>query len=153
MKIARANRNDVSELYQLQLLAFESEAEMIGSRDVPALMETQEANEQDFVNWITLKLVTDSGEIIGAIRYRKNGGVIEVGRLMTHPNYRHQGLAQRLMSEVDLACPDETKELYTCTKSWVNIRLYEKMGYKSFKVVTENSGLSFVYMRKSPSFV
>ncbi len=149
MKIVKANVNDVFELYKLQLLAFESEAEMIGSRDVPALMETKEANEKDFVNWITLKLVSDSGEIIGAIRYRKNGDVIEVGRLMTHPNYRHQGLAQCLMSEVDLACPNETKELYTCTKSWINIRLYEKMGYKPFKVITENSGLSFVYMRKT----
>ena len=149
MRIVKANVNDVFELYKLQLLAFESEAEMIGSRDVPALMETKEANEKDFVNWITLKLVSDSGEIIGAIRYRKNGDVIEVGRLMTHPNYRHQGLAQCLMSEVDLACPNETKELYTCTKSWINIRLYEKMGYKPFKVITENNGLSFVYMRKT----
>lgn len=149
MRVAKANVNDVFELYKLQLLAFESEAEMIGSRDIPALMETREDNEKDFVNWITLKLVSDSDEIIGAIRYRKNGDVIEVGRLMTHPNYRDQGLAQCLMSEVDLACPNETKELYTCTKSWINIRLYEKMGYKPFKVITENSGLSFVYMRKT----
>lgn len=37
MKIVRAKEEDISELYKLQLLAFESEAEMIGSRDVPAL--------------------------------------------------------------------------------------------------------------------
>ena len=39
MKIIQADRNDIPELYRLQLLAFESEAEMIGSRDVPALQE------------------------------------------------------------------------------------------------------------------
>lgn len=148
MKIIKAEVTDTSELYELQLLAFESEAEMIGSRDVPALLETKEDNRKDFINWITLKLINDSGEMIGAIRYRRNGNVIEVGRLMIHPDYRRRGLAQRLMSEVDLACPNEIKELYTCTKSWSNIRLYEKMGYKPFKEVREDSGFSFVYMRK-----
>lgn len=148
MRIVKADINDVPELYKLQLLAFESEAEMIGSRDIPALLETKEENEEDFVNWFTLKLVNDSDKIIGAIRYRHNNDIIEVGRLMIHPDYRHQGLAQCLMNEVDLAYPNEKKELYTCTKSWINIRLYEKMGYSSFKEITDESGLSFIYMRK-----
>ena len=42
IKIIQTNRNDIPELYRLQLLAFESEAEMIGSRDVPALQEAEE---------------------------------------------------------------------------------------------------------------
>lgn len=53
-----------------------------------------------------------------------------------------------MLEAVDLACGDKTKELYTCTKSWTNIRLYEKMGYKPFKEVAKETGLSFVYMRK-----
>ena len=48
MKIIQADRNDIPELYRLQLLAFESEAEMIGSRDVPALQEAEEENARDF---------------------------------------------------------------------------------------------------------
>lgn len=146
--IKRADSGDIPALYDLQLLAFESEAEMIGSRDVPALLESREHHQNDFSNWVTLKLLNDSDEIIGAIRYRRSGDVIEIGRLMVHPDFRQQGLAQRMLAEVDKACPQETKELYTCTKSWINIRLYEKTGYKAFKEVTENSGLSFVYMRK-----
>lgn len=148
MKILPAIAADAVELYKLQLLAFESEAEMIGSRCVPALMETEEEHIQDFPNWHTLKLVNDTGNIIGAIRYRKTDDIIEVGRLMVHPAYRHQGLAQQLLTEVDNAYPHETKELYTCTKSWINIRLYPKIGYTAVKEHTEESGLSFVYMRK-----
>jgi ribosomal protein S18 acetylase RimI-like enzyme len=148
MRIVCAEKSDVLELYKLQLLAFESEAEMIGSRDVPALLETKEENEKDFINWNVLKLINDSGKIIGAIRYRKNDDVIEVGRLMVHPDYRHQGLAQKLISQVDLVCPNDTKELFTCKKSWINIRLYEKMGYKIFREHTEGNGLPLVYMRK-----
>lgn len=148
MKILYADENDISELYQLQLLSFESEAEMIGSRDVPALLETKEDNEKDFGNWNVLKLVNDANEIIGAIRYKKDGEIIEVGRLMVHPEYRRQGLAQELLAQVDQVCQNETKELFTCKKSWTNIRLYEKMGYKCFKECTVESGLPMVYMRK-----
>lgn len=148
MKIVQADRNDIPELYRLQLLAFESEAEMIGSRDVPALQESEEENAREFSSWITWKMVNEEGSIIGAIRYRHGNGVLEVGRLMVHPEYRHQGLAQQLLSEIDRKYPDEVRELYTCTKSWINIRLYEKMGYKKYKEHMEESGLSFVYMRK-----
>ena len=148
MKLIPATVQDIPALYDLQLLAFESEAEMIGSRDVPALLESREHHRQEFPNWITMKLVNDEGKIVGAIRYRPDGGIIDVGRLMVHPDYRRQGLAQRMLAEVDRACPDLTRELYTCTKSWINIRLYDKMGYRPVREVTEESGLSFVYMRK-----
>ena len=148
MKIIHAVKQDISELYALQLLAFESEAEMIGSRSVPALMETAQEFETDFVNWNTLKLVNDANVIIGAIRYKEVDGIIDVGRLMIHPKYRRQGLARRLLHEVDQRYPDMVKELYTCTKSWTNIKLYESMGYQPYKECREASGLSFVYMRK-----
>ena len=59
MRIIPADINDVPKLYQLQLLAFESEAAMIGSRDVPALQETEEDARRDFANWETFKLEDD----------------------------------------------------------------------------------------------
>lgn len=67
MRIIKAETKDISELYRLQLLAFESESEMIGSREVPALQETAEENRVDFENWNTLKLENDDGKIIGAV--------------------------------------------------------------------------------------
>ncbi len=146
--IKEASIGDAKEFYNLQLLAFESEAEMIGSREVPALQESREHHREDFNNWKTLKLVDDAEVIIASIRYKVFDDMIEIGRVMTHPDHRLQGLAQKLLDEVDKTYPDKMKELYTCTKSWKNIRLYEKMGYESYSEVTEPSGLSFVYMRK-----
>ena len=150
MIITRAEIKDVPQLYQLQLLAFESEAEMIGSRDVPALRETEEDNQRDFTNWNVLKLEDSTGKIIGAIRYREREEFIEVGRLMVHPAYRRRGFAQKLLSEIDHICPNRSRELYTCTKSWSNILLYEKMGYKAYREHTDDKGLPVVYMRKNP---
>ena len=147
MEISSADINDAKELYRLQRLSFESETQMVGSRDLPALTETEEENIRDFGRWSVLK-ITDGGKIVGAVRYRHDGGAVEIGRLMVHPDYRRRGLAQRLLSEVDKLHPHEVKELYTCTKSLINIRLYEKMGYVPYAEHAEESGLSFVHMRK-----
>lgn len=77
MVIEQAKLSDIEELYALQLLAFESEVEMIGSRSVPALMESFEQARDDFSRWNVLKAV-ENGAIIGAVRYRKQGAVVEI---------------------------------------------------------------------------
>ena len=148
IKILPATAADIPELYRLQLLAFESEAEMIGSRAVPALMETAEHSRADFPNWTVWKILSPEGAIVAAIRCRQDGDIIEIGRLMVHPDWRRQGLARQMLRAVDKTFPDVPKELYTCTKSWINIRLYTNMGYRPVREVFEPSGLSFVYMRK-----
>ena len=147
-RIIEATPSDIAELYQLQLLSFESEAEMIGSRLVPALMESEEKFEKDFSQWHTYKMVDATGVIIGGIRYRFDTDSVEVGRLMVHPDYRQQGLAQKLLSFVDTQSGTKRRQLYTCTKSWLNIKLYTKMGYKPIKEEQDGIGLSFVYMEK-----
>ena len=71
-----AKQNDINELYELQLLAFESEAEMIGSRAVPALLESYEEAVLDFENWTVFKTVNENGKIIGSIPT----GCCQIGR-------------------------------------------------------------------------
>lgn len=67
---------------------------------------------------------------------------------MVHPEYRKQCLAQKLLEFVDEECKPKRRALYTCTKSWINIKLYTKMGYKPIKEEQDETGLSFVYMEK-----
>ena len=148
MEIVKATESDILELYRLQLLTFESEAEMIGSRMVPALMESEEDYRGTFNQWHTYKMVDDAGKIIGGIRYQYDAGVVEVGRLMVHPDYRQQGLARKLLAFVDEQCSQDRRVLYTCTKSWINIKLYTNMGYKAVREIQDDTGLSFVYMEK-----
>ena len=148
-----ATHADVRELYELQLRAFESEAEMIGSRSVPALMETYEHSLADFGNWTVLVTRDESGSIIGAIRYQKVDDHIEIGRLMVAQEHRRQGVATGLLCAVEERTQERVFELYTCTKSWINIRLYEKLGYRTFKEEKGENDLSFAYMRKTASQV
>lgn len=143
-----AKETDIKELYDLQLRAFESEAEMIGSRNVPALMETHEHSLADFHNWTVLVKRDDSGAIIGAVRYKKVDGHIDVGRLMVAQEHRNRGVASDLLRAVEEVTGESTFELYTCTKSYTNIRLYERLGYRTFKEEQGERELIFAYMRK-----
>ena len=144
-----AGEKEIRELFDLQLRAFESEAEMIGSRNVPALIESYEENEADFRNWTVLIRRDDSDKIIGAVRFRAEGDHIEIGRLMVDPEFRNRGIAIGLMTAVEELTGAKAFELYTCTKSYININLYEKLGYKLYKVEQGGRDLSFAYMRKN----
>ena len=144
-----AKEKDIKELFDLQLRAFESEAEMIGSRNVPALLESYEDNEEDFSNWTVLVKRNDFGGIIGAVRYREGGDHIEIGRLMVAPEHRNRGVAIGLMTAVEGLTQAKAFELYTCTKSYININLYAKLGYRTYKVEQGDRDLSFAYMRKT----
>ena len=143
-----AEEKDIRELYDLQLRAFESEAEMIGSRNVPALMETREENRRDFRHWTVLLRRDEAGAIVGAVRFRKEGDHVEIGRLMVAPEYRNRGVATGLMGAVEELTRESRFELYTCTRSYININLYEKLGYRVFREEQGEKDLAFAYMRK-----
>ena len=138
-----AKEKDIRELFDLQLRAFESEAEMI------ALMESLEENRADFRNWTVLVKRNDEGRIIGAVRFREESDHIEIGRVMVAQEYRNRGVAIGLMTAVEELTQAKTFELYTCTKSYININLYEKLGYRIYKEEQGDRDLSFAYMRKT----
>lgn len=144
-----AEEKDIRELFDLQLHAFETEAEMVGSRNVPALMESLEENASDFKNWTVLVRRDDEGRIIGAVRFRREGDHIEIGRVMVAQEHRNKGIATGLMTAVEELTQEKVFELYTCTKSHTNIDLYEKLGYRIYKVEQGDRDLSFAYMRKT----
>lgn len=211
-QIEIATESDIKELYDLQLVAFESEAEMVGSRNVPALMETYEHSCEDFKNWTTLIKRDESGKIIGAARFQQMTDYdesdnfspaaphFEIGRVMVAPDHRNQGIAMELIGAIEEYAPSHSPshnpghepnlspnraqdqdpnnsqdqkqnnsqdnpkiktaqaeesdnesvfELYTCTKSYININLYEKLGYEIFKTEKGDRDLSFAYLRKT----
>ena len=68
---------------------------------------------------------------------------------MVAPEWRKRGIATGLMTAVEELTQAKILELYTCTKSYINISLYKKLGYKVYKTVEGDRDLSFAYMRKT----
>lgn len=146
--ILKANRKDLQEILQLQYLAYQSEANLFGSRDIPPLKQTLDEVIEEFNSGVILKMVDENGVIIGSVRAKEIDGTVYIGKLMVHPDHRHKGYGSRLLSEIEKCFPDKRYELFTSTRSLDNIRLYQKLGYTIFARKAVNDELEFVYMEK-----
>ena len=148
MKIEKAEYKNLAEILSLQYLAYQSEADLFGTRDIPPLKQTLEEVIEEYNQGIILKLV-DNNVIIGSVRAKEKEGIVYIGKLMVHPDYRCKGYGSRLLSEIEKCFPKKRYELFTSTRSVDNIRLYGKMGYIEFKRESLSDELIFVYMEKS----
>ncbi|MCR5016125.1 MAG: GNAT family N-acetyltransferase [Ruminococcus sp.] len=146
--ICRAERGDLREILALQYLAYQSEAALFGSRDIPPLKQTLSEVEAEFDRGVILKMLGENGSIIGSVRAYESDGTVYIGKLMVHPDHRRKGLGSRLLAEIEQCFPHRRYELFTSTRSADNIRLYEKNGYRIFSRKPVSSELEFVYMEK-----
>ena len=146
--IKRAEYKNLQEILNLQYLAYQSEAELFGSKDIPPLKQTLDEVIEEFNNGIILKLTDENGTIIGSVRATEKNGTVYIGKLMVHPDHRCKGYGTKLLSEIESCYPDKRFELFTSTRSVDNIRLYEKVGYKIFDRKPVDDELVFVYMEK-----
>ena len=145
--ISYAKREDLEEILQLQYLAYQSEAALFKSGDIPPLKETLEEVIEEFEAGKVLKLVED-GKIIGSVRASEKDGTVYIGKLMVHPTRQRRGYGRHLLEEIEKCYPGKRYELFTSTRSIDNISLYQKCGYKIFKNKVISDELEFVYLEK-----
>ena len=146
--ISKARLEDLQEILNLQYLAYQSEATLLGNKDIPPLKQTLDEMIAEYHKGIILKMVVAGGLIIGSIRAWEMKGTVHVGKLMIHPDYRQHGFATKLLGEIEKHYPQKRYELFTSTRSIDNIRLYQRMGYREFDRRSMDDGLDFVYMEK-----
>ena len=146
--IEKAQKEDLKEILELQYLAYQSEAKLFGDMDIPPLKQTIEEVVEEFVQGTVLKVVDDSGDIIGSVRAYEENGTVYIGKLMVHPKMQRRGIGTQLLLAIENEFPNCRYELFTSTKSISNIRLYERLGYKIFKEEAVSEELQFVYLEK-----
>ena len=130
-----------------QYLAYQSEAALFGSNDIPPLKQTIDEVIEEYHKGVILKLVTDN-KIIGSIRAWETEGTVHVGKLMVHPDYRHCGYGTKLLNEIESYFSQKRFVLFTSTRSINNLRMYQRMGYKEFERKDVTAELEFIYLEK-----
>lgn len=148
MKISKAEKNDLPEILALQYLAYQSEAELFKSNDIPPLTQTLDELTEEFDDGVILKLTSDDNAIIGSVRANTKDGTTRIGKLMVHPDYRRKGLGSELLVKIESCFPKTRYELFTSTKSVNNLRLYQKMGYEIFDQKEISDELVLIYLQK-----
>lgn len=133
MIIEQATDSDAKAIFQLQRLAYQSEARRYNDDTLPPLVQTFEEIQSDFKKKIVFKAVT-SGKIIGSVRAYVENGTCFIGRLIVDPDCRNQGIGTGLMHHIEKWFGRADRfELFTGHISKEALHLYNKLGYTEFK--------------------
>lgn len=141
---------DAGEVLTLQRAAFVQEALIYATPDMPPLTQTLEELEAELVDNLGCVALTGS-RMVGAVRARRDGELLLVGRLAIAPDQQGRGIGTRLLSAVERRGAEEgatEAELFTGSLSEANLRLYEREGYVESQRVSGDDGIEQVFLRK-----
>ena len=148
VEIVQANVTDAAEILALQKLAYQSEAILYDDWSIPPLKQTLSEIEEEFFHKTFLK-AHGFVMIVGSVRAAVDGGTCSIGRLIVHPEYQRKGIGTQLMSAIEERFPSALRiELFTGEKSEGNIRLYERLGYRTFRTERVSPKVVTVFMDK-----
>ncbi|MBP3961707.1 GNAT family N-acetyltransferase [Paenibacillus lignilyticus] len=143
--IKRLDLTDPSAAQQfldVQLPSYRIEAELIGFDGIPGLHDTIEklgkCQEIFFGCYV-------EGELAGAISFKleEEGSVVDIHRLVVHPNYFRRGIGERLVQFVLEAFRSQANTFIVATGA-ANTpakRLYAKLGFEEVREVEAAPGL------------
>lgn len=148
MIITEATKEDLRTILDLQYLAYQSEAKLFNSADIPPLKQTLSEIASEYEKGIILKALDEDRAIIGSVRAYCDADTVYIGKVIVHPERQRKGVGTELLSAVERIYPGKRYELFTSTRSAGNIRLYERLGYRSFKEKPLAPELRLVYLEK-----
>ncbi|QRN40956.1 MAG: GNAT family N-acetyltransferase [Neisseriaceae bacterium] len=148
IKIREANIEELSKIYQLQQICFQSQAKLYNNCGIlPPLTETLEYLKQ--IQKIVKFLIVEKGEeIIGSVRYVTKGNHCHILRLMVKPEFQGQGIATKLLLYVEEQVPNNVYNVFTGYDNECNLNLYHKVGYENKWLENFGSSFSFVHLQK-----
>ncbi|WP_312678587.1 GNAT family N-acetyltransferase [Microbacterium sp.] len=141
---------DAGELLTLQRAAFVQEARIYGSVDMPPLTQTLAEVQAELADNLG-QVALDGARMVGAVRARRDGDLLLIGRLVIAPDRQGEGIGSRLLAAVEKAGRDagaSTAELFTGSLSEANLRLYKREGYRESDRVPDGDGTAQVFLRK-----
>ncbi len=148
-EIEISNRKYAEKVLNIQKLAYQVEAKLIGSDDIPPLKDTvdtlQQCGELFFGYYI-------NEELCGAISIKIENNEIDIHRLIVHPHHFKKGIAQSLLNVIESTINAETIKVATGSKNIPAVNFYKKNGFEYVKEVTVKEQLSLIFFKKDSRF-
>ncbi|MEV7612967.1 GNAT family N-acetyltransferase [Streptomyces sp. NPDC089799] len=150
--ISSAAAEDAEQIFKLQYLAFQSEAELYGNYRIQPLTQTFESLKEELAS-DTVLVARLGDEVVGAIRGRTDDkGTGSITKLCVHPRMQGHGLGNRLLRAMEDSLAGTAKaarfRLHTGRKSESNLRMYRKAGYVAVGGRTASDGIELVILEK-----
>ncbi|EWG11269.1 GNAT family N-acetyltransferase [Cytobacillus firmus] len=139
------DRKAAEQVLGVQLPAYKIEADIIGFPDLPPLKDT--ANTLQLTGETFLGYFT--GEILcGVISIKQEKGVLDIHRLIVHPEYFRMGIAQKLLNFIERMPMIEKLIVTTGSKNTPAVNFYLKNGFKELDKKEINEALTITAFEK-----
>lgn len=139
------DRKAAEQVLSVQLPAYKIEAEIIGCPDLPPLKDTADGlritGETFFGYFIGEKLC-------GVISFKEENNVLDIHRLIVHPEHFRKGIAQKLLNFIELWPMIEKMIVTTGSKNTPAVAFYLKNGFKELKKMEINEALTITAFEK-----
>ncbi len=114
-----------AEILELQRKSYRMEADLIGSDEIPPLKETFEQLQNCGETFLGCYI---DGSLAGAVSFKKDGEVMDIHRMMVHPDFFRRGIARKLIAYLE---QQNFSEIIVSTgaANAPAIKLYEKLGF------------------------
>jgi GNAT superfamily N-acetyltransferase len=145
------DRGTVGAFVALQRASYRVEADLLGARTLPALTETPRqvrASGEIFLG------AFEGERLVGAVSWKRDGPLLEIHRMVVHPDRFRRGIAGRLLAAVDEhEAGVERMIVATGAANPPARRLYERHGFAPVeeRVAGGSIGIVIYERRASPA--
>ncbi|UQX00335.1 GNAT family N-acetyltransferase [Streptomyces sp. RerS4] len=150
--ISAATAEDAEQIFKLQYLAFQREAELYGNYLIQPLTQSLDSLKAELAG-DTVLVARLGDEVVGAVRGSLGeDGTASIAKLCVHPRMQGHGLGARLLRSVEASLAGQAGttrfRLHTGVKSEANLRMYRKAGYLAVGNRTASDGVHLVILEK-----
>ena len=151
--LQKANREDMRELWQMQVDAFKGLLAKYHDHDMSPAAESYERILQKFdFKGTTYYFIVADGKRVGGIRIidKKDGSRKRISPIWIMPEFRNRGFAQKAILEAERIYGEDNWSLDTILQEKGNLHLYEKLGYRQTGKIEKISDImDIVYYEKN----
>ncbi|WP_232310369.1 GNAT family N-acetyltransferase [Mesobacillus selenatarsenatis] len=135
---------ECAEVLDLQRKSYRIEADLIVTDEIPPLKETFEHLQDCGETFIGCYI---EGRLAGAISFKKEGEVIDIYRMMVHPEFFRRGIAQKLIAQLEQIGYSEMI-VSTGAANTPAVKLYEKLDFERQEDSVVGNGLVLANFKK-----